>query len=58
MSEDTYAGALRGPRSGSPAGVFVFVLVLIVGFSNFDLLKYNADDNHIDDDYISGAREG
>ena len=27
--EDTYAGALRAPRAGSPACVFVFILVLI-----------------------------
>ena len=27
--EDTYAGALRAPRAGSPACVFVFVPVLI-----------------------------
>ena len=25
--EDTYAGALRAPRAGSPAVVFVFVLI-------------------------------
>ena len=25
--EDTYAGALRAPRAGSPAGVFAFVFV-------------------------------
>ena len=25
--EDTYAGALRAPRAGSPACVFVFVFV-------------------------------
>ena len=33
--EDTYAGALRAPRAGSPAFVSVFVFVLIFGFSNF-----------------------
>ena len=27
--EDTYAGALRAPRAGSPACVFAFVFVLI-----------------------------
>ena len=37
--EDTYAGALRAPRAGSPAFVSVFVFVLIFGFSNFDFSK-------------------
>ena len=32
--EDTYAGALRAPRAGSPA--FVSVFVLIFGFLTFD----------------------
>ena len=27
--EDTYAGALRAPRAGSPDCVFVFVFVLV-----------------------------
>ena len=27
--EDTYAGALRAPRAGSPACVFGFIFVLI-----------------------------
>ena len=50
--EKTYAGALRAPRAGSPAFVSVFVFILIFGFSNFDLPKYNADDNCVDDNYI------
>ena len=29
MGEDTYAGALRAPRAGSPACDFVLVFVLI-----------------------------
>ena len=29
MGEDTYAGALRAPRAGSPTGVFVFVSFVI-----------------------------
>ena len=28
--EDTYAGALRGPRAGSPACVFVFTFVFVL----------------------------
>ena len=35
--EDTYAGALRAPRAGSPACVFVFVSVLIFVSFNFFL---------------------
>ena len=33
--EDTYAGALRAPRAGSPAFVSVFVFVLIYGSISF-----------------------
>ena len=36
--EDTYVGALRAPRAGSPAGVFAFVFVWI--HVEFELYLY------------------
>ena len=35
--EDTYAGALRAPRAGSPDCVFVFVFVFV--YVKFELRK-------------------
>ena len=49
--EDTYAGALRAPRAGSPAFVSVFVFVLIFVFFTFDF----RNDNYFDVNYISEA---
>ena len=41
--EDTYAGALRAPRAGSPACVFGFIFVLIYVYFEFQKKKGRRD---------------
>ena len=41
--EDTYAGALRAPRAGSPACVFVFVFDLIYAEFEFQISDSTSD---------------